>query len=54
MPADLFEAIRAGDTGLVHSLVEQNSALINATDVNGVSAILTAIYTGHRALADAL
>jgi ankyrin repeat protein len=54
MPSDLFEAIRAGDEQRVHSLVAANADLLNATDINGVSALLTAVYTGHRALAEAL
>jgi ankyrin repeat protein len=54
MASDFFEAIRAGEADRVGALVDTNAELVNARDLNGVSALLTAIYFDHRAIADAL
>ena len=44
----LFEAIRAGDLGKVHSLLTADSSLASAKNEAGVSAVLLSIYTGRN------
>ncbi len=44
----LFEAIRAGDLGKVHSLLTADPSLASAKNEAGVSAVLLSIYTGRN------
>ncbi len=48
----LVEAVRRGDAAEVQRLVDSNALLAATRDESGVSAILLALYHGHRAVAD--
>src|ERR1700740_1356815 len=50
----LFEAIRAGDLPAVKSLVGTDASLASARTASGVSAVLTAIYTGRQEIREFL
>jgi ankyrin repeat protein len=50
----LFQAVKAGNVDAVRALVERDPAGASARDVNGTSAVLTALYYGHGAVAEAL
>jgi uncharacterized protein len=51
---ELFEAIRAGDFERVKMLVSAEPALVDARDATGQSAILTAVYSGRKEIANLL
>jgi uncharacterized protein len=57
MAAELFEAIKAGQTEEAVRMVRENAALLKARDANGASPILVAVYYQKhdtaKALADA-
>ena len=44
----LFEAIKQGDAAAVRSLVDQDPALLEASDTQGISAVLLAVYYGRK------
>lgn len=50
----LFEAIRAGDTAQARALLEQDAALAQARDADGVALLMKAIYFGRAQLVDLL
>jgi ankyrin repeat protein len=50
----LFEAIRSGDLAAVKSQVGADPALASAKNDSGVSALLTAVYTGRQEIRDYL
>src|SRR6266849_1942075 len=50
----LFEAIRAGDLGKVHSLLTADPSLASTKNEAGVSAVLLSIYTGRNDLRELL
>jgi len=52
--AELFEAIRTGDTENVRSLCAANSEIVNARNARGQSAVLMACYTGRKEIRDVL
>jgi uncharacterized protein len=52
--AELFEAIRAGNTTAVKSLLDADSSLASAKSDSGVSAVLMSIYTGRSEIRDLL
>jgi ankyrin repeat protein len=54
MSHEIFAAIKAGDAEKVRALLASDSQLARSRDANGVSAILTATYHGHAALAQML
>ncbi len=54
MAAELFEAINKDDRVTVGRLLEADAGLASATDANGVSAVLTAVYRGRSAITAAL
>jgi ankyrin repeat protein len=51
---EFFDAIRAGDSGKVRSLLDADPEIASARDPNGVSAVLTSIYTGRSEVRDLL
>lgn len=52
--AELFEAIRSGNTFGVSSLLDADPSLASAKNDSGVSAILMSVYTGRREIRDLL
>ncbi len=54
MNAELFTAIRAGDSGKVKALLDSDPALLDAKDENGLSALTIAKYTRQEAIAQML
>jgi ankyrin repeat protein len=50
----IFEGVKAGDMASVEALIEGDPALVNARDEMGNSALLLALYYGHREIADIL
>jgi uncharacterized protein len=52
--AELFEAIRAGNTTAVKSLLDADSSLASVKNDSGVSAILMSIYTGRAEIRELL
>jgi uncharacterized protein len=50
--SDLLEKVKNNQAQDVQSAVRENPSLANAKDANGVSAVLSAIYRGHRGLAE--
>jgi len=52
--ADLFAALRAGDISKCKEILDGDSALLNAKNENGVSAVLMACYTGRKEIRDLL
>ena len=52
--SEFFTAIEAGDVATVRALVDADPRLLDADGPDGASAALTALYRGHRALADEL
>jgi ankyrin repeat protein len=54
LSTDLFNAIRAGDLSQVKSLLAADPSLASARAESGVSAVLTAIYSGHQRIRDLL
>jgi ankyrin repeat protein len=53
-PAELIEAVNAGDAERVSALVAGDAALVSARDAEGVSALMLARYRFDRAVMDAL
>jgi len=51
---EFFDAIRAGDSAKVRTLLDADPEIASAKDANGVSAVLTSIYTGRQELRDLL
>ena len=54
MAADLFTAIKGGDTEAVERLLDQDRALVDARDESGLSPVLAALYRGHNEVAAAI
>ena len=52
--AELFEAIRAGNSAAVNALLDSSASLASAKNDSGVSAVLMSVYTGHREIRDLL
>lgn len=52
--ADMMNAVKAGDTNAVKSMLADNPSLVNATDEEGNSVILIATYWGKSDVADVL
>jgi uncharacterized protein len=52
--ADLIKAVKSGDLGRVCELMDQEPSLSAAKDDSGVSALMTAAYYGHPAIAEAI
>jgi uncharacterized protein len=52
--AVLFEAIRAGNSATVKSLLDVDPSLASAKNDSGVSAVLMSIYAGQREIRDLL
>jgi uncharacterized protein len=52
--AELFEAIRAGNSAAVTALLEADASLASAKNDSGVSAVLMSVYTGRREIRDLL
>ena len=44
----LFDAIKRGDTAGARSLVDQDPALLESADAEGISAVLLAVYHGQK------
>src|SRR5207253_390013 len=51
---EFLKAVTDGDVVKVRALLKKNSSLATATDQNGVSALLQAVYRGHNEIADLL
>jgi ankyrin repeat protein len=51
---EFFDAIRAGDSAKVRNLLDADPEIASAKDANGVSAVLTSIYTGRQEIRDLL
>ncbi|HVU13743.1 MAG TPA: ankyrin repeat domain-containing protein [Phototrophicaceae bacterium] len=54
MEAEFLKAVQAGQREQVAQMLDADPMLINTTNANGVSALLLAVYSGERALADDL
>lgn len=52
--AELFQAIKAGDVEQVKAIVSGTAALVDARDEAGQSAILSAVYSGRKEIANLL
>lgn len=52
--ADLFAALRAGDTTKFAEILNADSTLLDAKNENGVSAVLLACYMGRKEIRDLL
>jgi uncharacterized protein len=52
--AEFFEAIRSGDLPRMQSLLQSEPSLASAKNESGVSAVLTAIYSGRQGIRDLL
>jgi len=52
--ADLFVALRAGDTAAVARILEEQPALAQARNEQGISAVLMACYMGRKEIRDLL
>lgn len=51
---EVFEAIRAGDTGRLSRLLEEDPKLAGARDPQGVSALMQAVYNRRQDMTEAL
>ncbi len=51
---EFFGAVKAGNRARVRELLEANPALVNARNDSGASAVLLAIYHGHKPVKDLL
>lgn len=49
-----FEAVKGGNAARVKEMVSADGSLVNAKTEAGVSAVLTAVYHGHKEVADLL
>jgi ankyrin repeat protein len=54
MAAEIFAAIRGGDTAAVERLLENDKTLVNTRDQKGLSPILAALYHGQSEIAAAI
>lgn len=54
MSEDFFQAVKQGSREEVERFLDGDAALVNARDANGVSAVLWALYRGHREVAELL
>ena len=54
MSAELFTAIKSGDTATVEKLLDQDRALVDARDEKGISPLLIALYHGKNDIATAI
>ena len=54
MSAELFTAIKNGDTATVEKLLDQDPALVDGRDEKGISPLLTALYHGKNDVATAI
>ncbi|MDQ2914053.1 MAG: ankyrin repeat domain-containing protein [Chloroflexota bacterium] len=54
MAAELFTAIKGGDTVAVERLLERERELVNARDEKGLSPVLAALYRGQSDIAAAI
>ena len=54
MPNAVIEAVKANDRAKVEELINENPGLSMSVDDNSTSALLTAIYYGHRDIAQVL
>ena len=52
--ADLFAALRAGDTSKFQEILAADPALLNAKNENSISAVLMACYMGRKEIRDLL
>jgi len=52
--AELFEAIRSGNSTAVNSLIDSDPSLASAKNDSGISAVLMSMYTGRREIRDLL
>jgi ankyrin repeat protein len=52
--AELFTAIKGGDTAAVERVLEGDRALVDARDPDGLSPVLLALYHGHGDIAAAI
>ncbi len=50
----VFEVVKAGDVAGVSQLLDADPALVNSRDDKGNSALLLALYYGHKEIADLL
>ncbi|HEY4978434.1 MAG TPA: ankyrin repeat domain-containing protein [Candidatus Acidoferrum sp.] len=53
-PTEFFDAIRGGELNRVQSLLDVDPALASAKNENGVSAVMTAVYSGRHEIRDLL
>lgn len=51
---ELIEAVKIGDADRVVDLVKTNPGLLNARNASGESAVIAALYRGHRVVVDRL
>src|SRR6266550_817803 len=54
MAADLFTAIKGGDTEAVERLLDRDHDLVEARDESGLSPVLAALYRGKNDIATAI
>ena len=54
MAAELFTAIKGGDTTTVERLIGRDAGLVDARDEDGLSPVLTALYHGKNDIAAAI
>jgi ankyrin repeat protein len=52
--SEFMEAVKAGESDRVRSLIQADPGLAQARDRKGVSAVLRAVYQGHGDLAEEL
>lgn len=52
--ADFLAAVQSGSVDAVRSSLAKDASLASARDANGVSALMHALYRGHRVVADAI
>jgi ankyrin repeat protein len=53
-PTEFFDAIRGGDLNRVQSLIDVDPALVSAKNESGVSAVMTAVYSGRHEIRELL
>src|ERR1041385_7136276 len=53
-PAELIASVKAGDIEKVRHSLSQSPSLASARDQNGVSALMHALYIGHKHIAELL
>lgn len=52
--AEFLQAVKGGDTAQAQQLLEQDASLADTRDGSGVSALLNALYMGHKDAAEAI